>query len=62
MDISKVLDQLKKELQHLDAAIVSLERLQQKGLRRERPGKSKPRGSANRAKGFRRQSYGENIN
>lgn len=40
MDISKVLDQLRKELEHLDAAIVSLERLQEKGVRRGRPPKS----------------------
>ncbi|MCU1238147.1 MAG: hypothetical protein JWP63_6114 [Candidatus Solibacter sp.] len=39
MDISKVLEQLRRELEHLDAAIVSLERLQQKGLRRGRPPK-----------------------
>ena len=36
MDISKCLDQLRKELEHLDAAILSLERLQQRGLRRDR--------------------------
>jgi hypothetical protein len=40
MDISKVLDQLRKELEHLDAAIVSLERLQEKGRRRGRPPKA----------------------
>ena len=31
MDLSKVLEQLRKELAHLDAAILSLERLQAKG-------------------------------
>ena len=39
MDISKVLEQLRKELLHLDAAIVSLERLQAKETRRGRPAK-----------------------
>jgi hypothetical protein len=42
MDISKCLEQLRKELEHLDAAIVSLERLQQKGLRGGRPSKTRP--------------------
>lgn len=42
MDISKVLDQLRKELEHLNAAIVSLERLQKKGLRLNRLPKSRP--------------------
>jgi hypothetical protein len=37
MDLSKVLDQLRRELVHLDAAIVSLERLQAKVGRRGRP-------------------------
>jgi hypothetical protein len=37
MDISKVLEQLRRELLHLDAAIVSLERLQAKASRRGRP-------------------------
>jgi hypothetical protein len=41
MDISKVLEQLRRELENLDAAIVSLERLQQRGLRRGRPPKSR---------------------
>jgi hypothetical protein len=43
MDIGKVLDQLRKELQHLDAAIESLQRLHRKELRRGRPPKSRPR-------------------
>lgn len=38
MDLSKVLEQLRRELVHLDAAIVSLERLQAKvGRRGRRP-------------------------
>ena len=37
MDLSKVLDQLRRELVHLDAAIASLERLQAKVGRRGRP-------------------------
>jgi hypothetical protein len=39
MDLSKVLEQLRKELAHLDAAILSLERLQAKEARRGRPPK-----------------------
>jgi chaperonin cofactor prefoldin len=38
MDLSKVLEQLRKELEHLDAAIQSLERLQAK-VKRGRPPK-----------------------
>ena len=37
MDLSKVLEQLRKELVHLDAAILSLERIQAKVVRRGRP-------------------------
>jgi len=37
MDLSKVLEQLRQELDHLDAAILSLERLQAKAARRGRP-------------------------
>jgi hypothetical protein len=37
MDLTKVLEQLRKELVHLDAAILSLERLQAKATRRGRP-------------------------
>jgi hypothetical protein len=37
MDLSKVLEQLRRELAHLDAAILSLERLQAKVTRRGRP-------------------------
>jgi hypothetical protein len=39
MDLSKVLHQLRQELQNLDAAIFSLERLQREGRRRGRPPK-----------------------
>jgi hypothetical protein len=39
MDLSKVLEQLRKELDYLDAAIQSLERLQAKVARRGRPPK-----------------------
>jgi hypothetical protein len=39
MDLSKVLEQLRKELEHLDAAIHSLELLQAKVARRGRPPK-----------------------
>jgi hypothetical protein len=37
MDLSKVLEQLRRELVHLDAAIVSLERLQARMGRRGCP-------------------------
>jgi len=37
MDLSKVLEQLRRELAHVDAAILSLERLQAKVARRGRP-------------------------
>lgn len=39
MDLVKVLAQLHAELENLEAAIVSLERLQQEGRRRGRPPK-----------------------
>ncbi len=39
MDLSKVLEQLRKELEHLDVAILTLERLQEKSNRRGRPPK-----------------------
>jgi len=37
MDLSKVLEQLRRELAHVDAAILSLERLQAKVARRGAP-------------------------
>jgi hypothetical protein len=37
MDLTKVLAQLRLELDHIDAAIVSLERLQTAGVKRGRP-------------------------
>ena len=40
MDFSKVLAQLREELENLDAAILSLERLRQEGPRRGRPPKA----------------------
>jgi hypothetical protein len=40
MDLSKVLSQLREELANLDAAILSLERLQHEGRRRGRPPKA----------------------
>ena len=40
MDLTTVLAQLKQELAHLDAAILSLERLQNKTARRGRPPKA----------------------
>ena len=40
MDLNKVLAQLRLELEHLDAAIDSLERLQAKEVRRGRPPKA----------------------
>jgi len=40
MDLSKVLEQLRRELAHVDAAILSLERLQAKVARRGRPPKA----------------------
>ncbi len=39
MDLTKVLAQLRAELDNLDAAILSLERLQREGPRRGRPPK-----------------------
>jgi hypothetical protein len=39
MDLSKVLAELRAELENLDAAILSLERLQQESRRRGRPPK-----------------------
>jgi hypothetical protein len=42
MDLSKVLEQLRRELVHLDAAILSLEQLQVKTKRRGRPGRAAP--------------------
>ena len=39
MDLSKVLEQLRRELQHINVAIASLERLQEKDVRRGRPPK-----------------------
>jgi hypothetical protein len=40
MDLSKLLAQLHQELEYLDAAIFSLERLQHQGKRRGRPPKA----------------------
>jgi hypothetical protein len=40
MDLTKVLAQLRQELDHIDAAILSLERLQAKETRRGRPTRS----------------------
>jgi hypothetical protein len=40
MDLTKLLKQLHMELAHLDAAILSLERLQTEGKRRGRPSKA----------------------
>jgi len=40
MDLTTVLEQLRRELLHLDAAILSLERLQSKNTRRGRPPKA----------------------
>jgi hypothetical protein len=40
MDLYKVLAQLREELENLDAAILSLERLQQEGRPRGRPPKA----------------------
>jgi hypothetical protein len=41
MDLTKVLAQLRQELNHIDAAILSLERLQARGAaRRGRPSRS----------------------
>ena len=37
MDISKLLNQLRRELAHMDAAILSLEQLQAKGARLRHP-------------------------
>jgi len=39
MDLDKVLAQLREELENLEAAILSLERLQAEGARRGRPPK-----------------------
>ena len=40
MELSKVLQQLRDELTHIDAAILSLERLQARASRRGRPPKA----------------------
>jgi len=40
MDLEKVLAQLREELNNIDTAIVSLERLQREGRRRGRPPKA----------------------
>lgn len=40
MDLSKLIRQLHLELAHLDAAILSLERLQMEGKRRGRPSRA----------------------
>ena len=40
MELTKVLSQLRQELDHIDAAILSLERLQAKEMRRGRPPKA----------------------
>lgn len=37
MDLEKVLAQLRAELENIDTAILSLERLQRRGVRRGRP-------------------------
>jgi hypothetical protein len=42
MDLTNVLAELREELAHLDAAILSLKRLQQEGRRRGRPPKALP--------------------
>lgn len=39
MDLSKVLEELHQELERLDAAILSLERLKEEGRKRGRPPK-----------------------
>jgi hypothetical protein len=39
MDITNVLEELRRELSYLDAAILTLERLQAKSVRRGRPPK-----------------------
>lgn len=39
MDLSKVLAELRREMERLDAAILSLERLKDEGTRRGRPPK-----------------------
>jgi hypothetical protein len=40
MDLTKVLEQLRQELEYIDAAILSLERLQSRERRRGRPPRS----------------------
>ena len=40
MDLSRILAKLREELENLDAAILSLERLQQESPRRGRPPKA----------------------
>jgi hypothetical protein len=52
MDLARILAQLREELENLDAAILSLERLRQEGRRRGRPPKTMP----NRSKGVRSAS------
>jgi hypothetical protein len=61
MDLSRVLAELRWELERLDAAIVSLERLNEEGRKRGRPPKMvadiKPPGAAGRP-GRRRAAEG----
>ena len=59
MDIVKVLEELRRELEHLDAAILSLERLQEKSVKRGRPPKllsqlRRPRSTTRRSGGDHR--------
>jgi hypothetical protein len=57
MDLTKVLAQLREELENLDAAILSLERLQHEGRRRGRP----PKALANLAKARAAHKDGSDI-
>jgi hypothetical protein len=57
MDLSKVLAQLREELENLDAAILSLERLQQDSPRRGRP----PKVRSNLSKSAQAASRGDDF-
>ena len=63
MDLEKVLEQLREELQNLEMAINSLERLQQTGQRRGRPpawlGDVAKRGRPTKRKGSKPHQSGD---
>jgi hypothetical protein len=61
MDLHKVLAHLREEVDNLNAAIVSLERLQQEGRRRGRPLKTSDRTSSVDSAGPHKKVAGEDC-